>query len=165
MAAGCGRDSVTAPVIHEAGREASALIAALQEASAIEPVWSVASIAELLASPGCAALVAEAADDGAPVGFALIRAVAGEAELLSIGVLPEARRRGIGRTLVQAAAARCAGLGAAALHLEVADNNEPALGLYRVLGFVQTGRRPAYYAAGAGPRRDALLLALALARP
>ena len=165
MAGGCGRDPMTGPIIHEAGREAAALIAALQEAAAIEPVWSVASIAELLAGPGCLALVAEAADDGAPVGFALIRAVAGEAELLSIGVLPELRHRGLGRALVQAAAARCADLGAAALHLEVADNNHPALGLYRSLGFVETGRRPAYYAAGAGPRRDALLLVLSLARP
>ncbi|MGE5145210.1 MAG: GNAT family N-acetyltransferase [Candidatus Eiseniibacteriota bacterium] len=151
------------PIIHEAGREAATLIAALQEAVAIEPVWSVASVAELLASPGCLALVAAA--EGAPIGFAMLRAVAGEAELLSIGVLPEARRRGLGRALVQAVADRAAGLGARVLHLEVADNNAPALGLYRSLGFLETGRRPGYYADGAGPRRDALLFALALGRP
>jgi len=164
LAADFGRKLMTAPIIHDVGREAAELIAALQLASAIEPAWSVASIAELLATPGCAALVAKAPGAAAPVGFALIRVVAGEAELLSIGVLAEARRQGFGRALVAAAAARAAAGGARALHLEVAEDNRPALGLYRALGFVATGRRPGYYAAGAGPRRDALLLVLALER-
>jgi ribosomal-protein-alanine N-acetyltransferase len=165
MAAGSGPEIMAGPLIHEVGREAARLIAALQEAAAIEPVWSAASIEELLGSPGCLALIAEATADGMPLGFALVRALAGEAELLSIGVLPEVRRQGLGQALVRAAADRAAGLGAAALHLEVAENNLPALALYRGIGFVETGRRPAYYAAGDGPRRDALLFALALRRP
>jgi ribosomal-protein-alanine N-acetyltransferase len=164
MAAGCGPEAMTAPVIHSVGREAAELVAALQIASAIEPAWSVGSIAELLSTPGCAAFIALAAAGAPPVGFALIRVVAGEAELLSIGVLPGARRQGLARALIRIAMTRAAEGGARTLHLEVAEDNQPALALYRGLGFVPTGRRPGYYAAPAGARRDALLLALTLAR-
>jgi len=163
-AADMGRSPGTGPVIHAVGREAAELVAALQIASAIEPAWSAASIAELLATPGCAAFIALAGAGAPPVGFALIRVVAGEAELLSLGVLPGARRQGLGRALIQTAMARAADGGARTLHLEVAEDNQPALALYRGLGFIATGRRPGYYAAPAGARRDALLLALALAQ-
>ncbi|HVO16929.1 MAG TPA: GNAT family N-acetyltransferase [Alphaproteobacteria bacterium] len=164
MAAGFARDAMAGPVIRAVGREAAELVAALQIASAIEPPWSAASIVELLSTPGCAAFIALAEAGAPPVGFALIRVVAGEAELLSLGVLPGARRQGLGRALIRTAVARAAEGGARTLHLEVAEDNQPALALYRGLGFVPTGRRPGYYAAPAGARRDALLLALALAQ-
>ena len=51
--------------------------------------WSEAEIADLLASPLCFALTE-------PGGFLLGRVVAGEAELLTIAVAPDARRRGLG---------------------------------------------------------------------
>jgi len=49
----------------------------------------------------------------------------------------------------------------AGVHLEVRASNEAARALYARLGFVETGRRPRYYAA---PEEDAVLLSLALAR-
>lgn len=148
-----------APTIREIGPVGAELIAALMAAT-VEPAWSAESVAQLLATPGCSGLVAESADG--PVGFALVRVAAGEAELLSLGVLPPTRRRGLGRALVRAAAAFARAAGAAALHLEVAEDNAPALGLYGGLGFRPAGRRPGYYAARDGSRRDALLLALGL---
>jgi ribosomal-protein-alanine N-acetyltransferase len=150
---------MAAPAIHEIGPAGAELVAALMAAT-VEPAWSAESVAQLLAGPGCAALVAEGAEG--PVGFALVRVAAGEAELLSLGVLEAARRHGLGRALVGAAAAQARAAGAATLHLEVAEDNAPARGLYRALGFRPAGRRPGYYAAPGGGRRDALLLALAL---
>src|SRR5690606_23308903 len=136
-----------AAAIHEVGPEGAVLVATLMAAS-VEPAWSAESVAQLLSGPGCVALVADA--PGGPVGFALLRVAAGEAELLSLGVLGPARRRGLGRALVRAAAARARQAGARTLHLEVAEDNAPALELYRTLGFRPAGRRPGYYAAVSG---------------
>ena len=74
--------------------------------------WSAAAFADLLAQAGVFA--AEAAD-----GFILMRAVADEAEILTLAVRPAARRGGLGGRLVGSGAALIAGEvpGAAALDL------------------------------------------------
>lgn len=119
--------------------------------------WSGASFAQLLATPGAFAFLAVA--DGTPQGFVLARATAGEAEILSLGVLPGMRRGGYGAALVRAAAV-CAGeAGARRLFLEVGAGNEAARHLYRRLGFGEVGRRPRYYRRESGGFEDALILA------
>ena len=80
-----------------------------------------------------------------PLGFILLRAIAGEAEIISIGVPPKARRRGIGRRLLEAALAAAAAAGAERLFLEVAADNWQALALYLSYDFTEVGRRPNYY--------------------
>lgn len=116
--------------------------------------WSAAEFADLVASPLCILVTV-------PDGFALGRAVADEAELLTIAVRPEARRKGAGRALVAAFLAEARRRGAARAFLEVADDNGAAIGLYRSAGFAETGRRAGYYGRGAAPV-DAVLLACAL---
>lgn len=127
--------------IRPAGAFDLALLAALH-AACFEERWDEAALARLLAMPGAHALLAEAA---APLGFVLLRTAADEAEIISIGVRPEARRRGIGRCLLQAAEAAAAAGGADRLFLEVAADNFQALGLYLALGFTEIGRRKEYY--------------------
>jgi ribosomal-protein-alanine N-acetyltransferase len=95
-----------------------------------------------------------AAAGGQPVGFAMGRVAAGEAEVLTLAVRPAARRTGAGRALMGALAAEAAGRGAAALVLEVAEGNQAARGLYAGLGAVEVGRRRRYYPDGS----DALVL-------
>ena len=107
--------------------------------------WSEATLAELLASPGVFALLADGGE-----GFVLARAVAGEAEILSIGVVPAHRRKGLGRRLLSTAAVEARRRGAARLFLEVASDNAPALALYRRAGFDKVGRRAGYYHRPAG---------------
>ena len=79
-------------------------------------------------------------------GFILARAIAGEAEVLTLAVHQAARRSGLGRALVEAAAGVASAAGAAAVFLEVAVDNPAAIGLYRAAGFEEVGRRRNYYA-------------------
>ena len=128
-----------------------------------DEAWSADFIARVVGGPGGIALAAVDPDNGDPdggyIGFAFVRVTADEAELLSIGVLPEWRDGGVGRLLVRAAIERARATGAVKIHLEVADDNHPARALYNAAGFRQVGRRPGYYdKTGA----DALTMALDL---
>lgn len=107
--------------------------------------------ASLLASPGMWASIAwveaevEAAKGRAAAGFVMARSIAGEAEIVGIGVLPQWRRAGVGGALLSDAMCRAAALGAEAIFLEVAEDNPAAVALYRAAGFRPAGRRPGYY--------------------
>jgi ribosomal-protein-alanine N-acetyltransferase len=105
--------------------------------------WSSQSMAEVLSSPGAYAGIALAGDS--PVGMALARVVADEAELLTLCVLPPSRRHGFGALLLDDVMRRAQAAGALRIFLEVAEDNDPARALYGRLGFVAVGRRPDYY--------------------
>lgn len=127
----------------------SQALAALH-AAAFPPAeaWGPDAIALMLGLPGGFGLVVPEA------GFVLARAAAGEAEILTLAVVPAARRRGHGAALLAAALAAALARGAAAIFLEVAAGNAAALGLYQGFGFAPVGRRRRYYADGS----DALVL-------
>ena len=116
-------------------------------AACFDDPWSAGAMADVLASPGAFACVALPDGDGepAPVGFALARVAADEAELLSLGVVPAARRRGAARALLDAIIRQAQRRGAVTLFLEVAETNDAARLLYATNGFVAVGRRPDYY--------------------
>jgi [ribosomal protein S18]-alanine N-acetyltransferase len=132
-----------------AGAADAPTLAALH-AAAFPPAqaWGRDSIALMLSMPGAFGLWR----DGA--GLVLARMAAGEAEILTFGVVPAARRRGHGAALLREALAAARARGAAAMFLEVAAGNTPALALYAREGFAEVGRRRRYYADGA----DALVL-------
>lgn len=114
--------------------------------------WAAAEFAALLDSPRAFLLVR-------PWGFLLGRTVADEAELLTLAVAPDARRRGIGRDLVAEFAATSRARGAARAFLEVAADNAAAQALYHAAGWRESGRRRRYY----GPEQDAVVMTLPLA--
>ena len=91
----------------------------------------------------------------APSGFALGRTVAEEAELLTLVVAPEARRKGTGRHLLAAFESVAYARGAQQAHLEVSARNAGALALYQSAGYAETGLRRRYYSDGT----DALTMA------
>jgi [ribosomal protein S18]-alanine N-acetyltransferase len=128
--------------IRLAGAFDLALLAGLH-AVCFEERWDAAALASLLAMPGALAFLAAA--EAEPLGFVLLRRAAEEAEIISIGVRPEARRSGIGRQLLAAAEAAARDGGAARLFLEVAADNFQALALYSTNGFTEVGKRPNYY--------------------
>ncbi|MDH2325321.1 GNAT family N-acetyltransferase [Cereibacter sp. SYSU M97828] len=80
-----------------------------------------------------------------PQGFLIGRAIAGEAELLTLAAHPDARGQGIGARLVAAFLARAA-QDAETAFLEVAADNAAAIRLYVAAGFAEVGRRRGYYA-------------------
>ena len=95
--------------------------------------------------------------DGDCIGFALLRRVLDEAELLLVAVVPEARGSGLGRRLVEAAATGARLRDCRILFLEVRDGN-PAARLYGRNGFREVGRRKAYYLGANGSRFDAITM-------
>ncbi len=125
-----------------------------------ERVWTRQDIAELLASPGVAGWVLQSSD--AAVGFALCRVTADEAELLTIAVQPDRRRRGAGRALLAAVTAHARAAGARSLFLEVGADNPAALALYGQADFQTVGSRKAYYQRGGAPAADAIVMRLTL---
>lgn len=141
---------------------ADAQTAAAVHAEAFARPWSAGEIAALLAGTGVYGFLARG-DEGAPaLGFILARALAGEAEILTVAVRPALRRRGVARALLEAAVGAARAAGAQTLFLEVACDNTPAIGLYQAAGFGQAGRRPGYYHRAGQPATDALIFSLSL---
>jgi ribosomal-protein-alanine N-acetyltransferase len=120
-----------------------------------EQAWDAGALAGLVA----AGAVLVTTDRTPPEGCALVRAVAGDAELLTVAVAPEVRGRGLGARLLAEAEAAARAAGAGRLFLEVAEGNAPARALYARAGYAQIGRRREYYRGPDGAREDALVLA------
>ena len=85
--------------------------------------------------------------DGRLIGYAGIarlgRTPPFEYEIHTIGVDPAFQGRGIGRAMMTALLDHAGP--EAVVYLEVRTDNEPAIALYRSLGFVQVGLRKRYY--------------------
>ena len=134
---------------------AAAPLAAMHLAAFPEDPWDAAALERILALTGGFGYLAW--QEGAPAGFILARDLGGEVEILSLGVLPGWRRRGVGRALLDAVVAQAQRRSAGSLVLEVATENAAARLLYAACDFVQVGRRPRYYRRADG-RADALIL-------
>lgn len=119
--------------------------------------WSQTAY-ERLGQAGGQAWVAEGA--GLVAAFMVVRAVAGEMEILNLAVQPDARRQGVGAALLRAALFWAARDGVSRVFLELRRSNVVAARFYEAQGFKPFGVRPAYYR---DPVEDALLLVRALA--
>ncbi|WP_235512481.1 GNAT family N-acetyltransferase [Sphingomonas sp. Leaf17] len=132
-------------------------------AAAFDPrfgeAWTRSQCVGILAMPGVSLMLAET-DDG-PAGFALVRRILDEAELLLLAVAPPHRGKGIGAALLRAVINDCRMMDTAMLHLEVRSGN-PAVRLYGSHGFVQVGHRRGYYRSRDGLAFDALTYRLML---
>jgi len=91
-------------------------------------------------------------------GFAMLRLVADEAELMTIAVDRKWRGKGIGRALIAAAFADLMMSSAKKMFLEVAADNAAAIALYRAHGFAEIGRRSGYYPRPDGTPATALVM-------
>ena len=120
------------PAVHE-----------IERASFSEPWPEHALRQELSGNRLAKYLVAER--DGRIVGYAGVWLMIDEAHITTFGVLPDARRTGVGLRMLVAVADLALELGAARMTLEVRPSNQPARELYARLGFAEVGRRPRYY--------------------
>lgn len=147
-------------ILRPVGLEACFTLADLHDRAFDRP-WTAEEFESLLKSPGVFAVLGEADDPAQARGFILCRAIAGEAEILTIAVDPAARRRGWGAALVEMAAGIAAEAGSEAMFLEVATDNAAAIALYAATGFARVGLRKGYYPHAEGAR-DALVMRRAL---
>lgn len=128
-------------------------------AQAFDQPWDEMDFEDLLDGPGIFGFVVRGED---PAGVLVCRTVCSEAEILTVGVAPWARRQGVGRALMVAAIGVAREMGADEMFLEVDVANAAAVTLYERLGFVRAGLRKGYYDRGAAGRADALVMRLDL---
>ena len=124
--------------------------------------WDTSEFESLLTS---GIVLAEGAFSGksALAGICLSRCAADEAEILTLVVAASMRHKGIGRLLLMRHMEHLAARGIMQLFLEVESGNQPALKLYRTLGFLQVGERRAYTRMKDGTLANALILRRSLA--
>lgn len=133
-------------MIRAAGLRDLDTLESIEKASFGSDAWSAKQLREELLGDR---IVLAVADEFGVRGYASIRLFAPDAELLRIGVGLGSRRQGIGARLLAAVEEAARKRGADRMVLEVADDNEAALALYRHAGYRESGRRPAYYRSGA----------------
>ncbi len=133
-------------------------------AAAFDPrfgeAWTRGQCLGVLAMPGVGLSLAHA--DDVPAGFALIRTVLDETELLLLAVAPPFRGRGIGAALLREVITDCGARSGKVIHLEVREGNS-AVSLYVRAGFVMVGDRRGYYRGRDGDLFDAHSYRLRLA--
>lgn len=137
-------------------------IMAVMEAAfdpAFGEAWTRRQVEDALVVGNCH--YALAMDRGQCAGFTLSRLAFDEEELLLLAVLPQWRRRGIGRQLLEDLALAAAARGARRLLLEMRRDN-PAGHLYRQFGFHPVGERKNYYKLANGDRSDAVTFAYSI---
>jgi [ribosomal protein S18]-alanine N-acetyltransferase len=123
--------------------------------------WSLGNFRDALLA-GYQTLVAES--NHRIVAFGVMMLAPGEAQILNVSVVPDHRRLGFGRAVVERFLDAAQARGAEQCFLEVRASNAPAIALYASEGFVTVGRRDGYYPATATKaREDALVMRRALA--
>ncbi len=114
----------------------------LEHACFEKDAWSFLDLVAVLTFPDVIRL--KAVEDGQMIGFVAgdPRPAEGFSWIATIGVLPDYRRRGIGRDLLRACEAQ---LKTPRVRLSVRSMNEGAILLYRREGYRQIDTWPGYY--------------------
>jgi ribosomal-protein-alanine N-acetyltransferase len=86
---------------------------------------------------------------GGIAGFAVAQPIRKIGRILTLDIIPEARRHGLATCLMQESEKRLRAGGCEQVYLETAVNNEPALHLYQKLGYEILRTLPLYYPAHA----------------
>jgi len=108
-------------------------------ARSITPAWPETDMAEHCTSDICLGL------GQSLEAFIISRLVEDQAEILTIVTDPEFRKKGHARALLSAVENHIKEQNGKLIFLEVAEDNDPAIALYRESGYEHIGRRPAYY--------------------
>lgn len=120
--------------------------------------WSASQYKEEFSSPTRYFVVAVDTEQNI-VGYAGVFAPGGaEADVLTVGVVPQERGKGIARQLMALTTDWARIQGSTAMMLEVKVDNLAAIGLYESLGYSRLNIRPNYFGAGL----DALVMRLEL---
>lgn len=116
-------------------------VAQIEQISFSDP-WSVESL-ELMLGEQAMGLVA--LEDGRVLGYVGMMCVLDEGQIINVATHPDARRRGVGRSLMIAIEQSAKERGIVFLSLEVRESNAAARSLYSSLGWVECGIRKNFY--------------------
>ncbi|MEY8337926.1 ribosomal protein S18-alanine N-acetyltransferase [Lachnospiraceae bacterium 62-35] len=119
--------------------------------------WSEGLLSEALESSVNVCFVLE--EQKRAVAYGIFQLLAGEGEVLRIGVLPSERRMGLGSKVLEAMEGYARANQGERIFLEVRESNQGARMLYKSWGFQELGIRRNYYQ---NPREDAVLMRLVL---
>lgn len=97
-------------------------------------------------------------ESGPLAGYFLLMMAVDEAHLLNISVRRDLHGQGVGRMQLDKVAQRARENGMQSVLLEVRPSNQRALEVYQRYGFLEIGRRKAYYPAANGMREDAIVM-------
>jgi len=131
-------------------------VAAIEAVSFSVP-WSLHAFTETLQKENFRYFVAE--EDGEILGYCGFLFVLDEAEIPNVCVKEAARRRGVGRQMMEALIKEAEKLGMYRLLLEVRESNVAARTLYKSLGFCEDGIRKNFYEK---PTENAVLMSMTL---
>ena len=114
--------------------------------------YSRPELAVYMRRPGAFTLVAESVTDEASqgsspkiVGFIVAEGRGRAGHIITIDVLPEVRRAGVGSTLLQAAEDRLRAVGVTVVELETAVDNAAAIQFYKRKDYFVEKTVPGYY--------------------
>ena len=110
--------------------------------------WSADGYRAELADTEFRYYIAAEGPEGTLLGWAGVMVVADSAEILTVGVVPAARRQGLAVRMVAELLDEARRRAAREAFLEVRVDNEPAISLYEREGFVRIGTRRGYYDQG-----------------
>ena len=120
--------------------------------------WSASQYKEEFSAPTRHFVVA-VDDEQNIIGYAGVFAPgAAEADVLTVGVVPNHRGKGVARQLMELLTNWAHNQGSTAMMLEVKVDNAEAIGLYESLGYSKLNTRKDYF----GPGLDALVMRLDL---
>ncbi len=117
-------------------------VAAIEAASFSMP-WSLRAFTDTVNKHNFRYFVAE--EEGEILGYCGFLYVLDEAEIPNVCVKASARKRGIGKQMMQVLCSEAEKLGIYMLFLEVRESNTAARSLYKSLGFVENGLRKNFY--------------------
>lgn len=136
-------------------------LAALEAQLFIHDAWAAATIHYWLKSEGNDGLLL-VDEANTIVAYCLYNQLFEQAEIIRIGVHPNAQKQGLASRLLDSLVAHLTPT-ADTLLLEVRTDNSPAIQLYQKLGFTVIHTRKAYYRNQDGSRTDALIMQKLLA--
>ena len=119
--------------------------------------WSIDAIKHEICENKLADFMIACDEENNIIGYIGIWTLLDECQINKIAVMPEKRKIGIGKTILNHVIELTRDMGVKSWYLEVRESNTAAQALYRSAGFSSVGTRKNYYI---NPVEDAVLMSL-----